>query len=294
VRYGVILPNFGPQASVEELVATARQAERLGYHSVWTTDHLILPRADSEVYGRIFEALMTLAYLAAATEHIRLGVSSLVLPQRDPVLAAKQVAALDCLSGGRAMLCVGVGWSAGEYANLGQRFPDRGRRLDEAIQLLRLLWGTGDPAGLTFAGEFFSLREAAFAPLPVQGSGLPIWIGGNSPAAIRRAAQLGDGWHPTRLPVTDFGRGVDRLRTHTAGRPVTVSLRLRVARDAADSPGALTGSPARMTDQLRSYTRAGLEYALLAFEAPQPAARMEAMARFMDEIASGIPASPGP
>ncbi len=294
MKYGVILPNFGPQAATEELVATAREAERLGYDSVWTTDHVCLPRVDAEVYGTIFEALMTLAHLAAATRRIRLGVSSLVLPQRDPVLAAKQIATLDCLSGGRTMLCVGVGWSAGEFAHLGRRFEDRGRRLDEAIQLLRLLWGSSDPAGLTFAGEFNTLREAIFAPLPVQGPALPIWVGGNSAAAIRRAARLGDGWHPTRLGVDEFRRGVDRLRARAGGRPITISLRMRVSGAADDASGRLTGPPDCMTEQLQSYMRAGLEVPVLAFDAPHPAACREAMARFMDEVAARLPTSSGP
>ncbi len=293
MKYGVILPNFGPQAAAQELVDTAHEAERLGYDSVWTTDHVAVPRADSEVYGQILEALMALAYVAAATRRIRLGVSSLVLPQRDPVLAAKQMAALDFLSGGRAMLCVGVGWSAGEYANLGRPFQDRGRRLDEAIPLLRLLWGTDDPAGLTFAGQYSTLHEAIFAPRPPQGSALPIWVGGNSPAAIRRAAELGDGWHPTRLSEPEFRRGVSTLRSRTRGRTLTVSLRIRLAFGGEARPAMLAGSSARITEQLLSYIDAGLEYPVLAFEAPHPAGRREAMARFMDEIAPVLPGAPG-
>jgi len=290
MKYGLILPNFGPQASAEELVAAAQAAESLGYDSVWTTDHLVLPRSDAQVYGHILEALMTLAHLAACTQRIRLGVSSLVLPQRDPALAAKQLASLDCLSGGRAMVCVGVGWSSGEFANLGQRFEDRGRRLDEAVRLLRLLWASDEAAGLTFEGRFYQLREAVFAPKPVQRPGLPIWIGGNSPAALRRAAELGDGWHPTRLPLREFAQSVAGLRARASGRPVTISLRIRVDPEAAETPGVLSGPPPRVAEQLRAYIQAGLEYPVLAFEAPNAAARLEAMAGFMHEVSPQIAA----
>jgi probable F420-dependent oxidoreductase len=263
----------------------------LGYHSIWTTDHVAVPRTDSQVYGRIYESLMTLAFLAGETERIRLGVSSLVLPQRDPVLAAKQIAALDCLSGGRAMVCVGAGWSSGEFGHLGQRFVDRGRRLDEAVRLLRLLWGADQADSVSFSGYFYRLNEAIFAPAPVQGAALPIWIAGNSPAAVRRAAALGDGWHPTRLPLAEFSQGVERLRAAAPGRSPTVSLRIRVVPEPVETPGVLCGPSSRSLEQLRAYARAGLEVPVLAFDAPSPEARREAMARFMGEV--GAPLSAG-
>lgn len=284
MKVGWILPNFGPHASREDLLATARSAERLGFDSVWATDHLLLPRADASRFGHIYEALTTLAFLASTTERIRLGVSSLVLPMRDPILVAKQIAALDALSSGRSMLCVSVGWSAGEYANLGQSFTNRGRRLDEAIHVLRLLWSGPAEDGITFQGRHYAFTEGISSPLPSQPGGPPIWIGGNSPAAIRRAAALGDGWHATSLTCDALRSGAAALRAQAGDRQITVSLRVRLSFRPAPGGEGLQGTPVQVIDSLQAYLQAGLDYPVISPAASDPAEREDDMARFVDEV----------
>ncbi len=281
--FGLILPNFGPQASPEGLFATARAAERLGFHSLWTTDHILLPQEDSERFGHLYEALITLAVLAGVTRRIRLGVSCLVLPLRDPMLVAKQVAALDVLSGGRAMLCVCAGWSQGEFVNLGQPFHERGRRLDEAIAVLRALWGTeGDP--VDFDGRYFRFRAGVFSPPPLQRGGPPLWVGGNSPAALRRAARLADGWHATGLDAATMAERAARLRAQVAGRPFTLSVRLHLSFDGTNPLARLVGAPQKMAETLRAYREAGLDHMAIQFPGETQAEREAAMGRFMQEV----------
>ena len=137
------------------------------------------------------EAFATLGYMAACTSRIGLGTEVLVLPQRDPVLTAKQASTLDTLSGGRLRLGLGVGWQESEYDAMGQEFHNRGRRMDEAIAVLRACWGQ-DP--IDFEGEFYRVEAMAMEPKPPRGADLPIWIGGHSEAAFRRAGRFGDGW----------------------------------------------------------------------------------------------------
>jgi probable F420-dependent oxidoreductase len=178
----------------------------------------------------ILEAFMTLAYVAAVTRRIRLGTEVLVLPQRQPVLVAKQVSTLDTLSGGRVRLGVGVGWQESEYEALGEEFADRGRRMDEALELLRACWT--QPA-IDFAGKHYRLRAMGMEPKPPQGGALPVWIGGNSEAAFRRVGKYGDGWLGSR--VTDAASAalaIESIRRHAvaAGRdPGAIGLQSMVA-----------------------------------------------------------------
>jgi probable F420-dependent oxidoreductase len=173
----------------------------------------------------IMEALMVLAFAAAHTRHIGLGTEVLVLPQRQPVLVAKQVSTLDSLSGGRVRLGVGVGWQAAEYDALEADFDTRGARMDEAIDLLRTYWRDEH---VDFDGDFYTSTAMAMEPKPPQGDKLPIWVGGASPRALRRVGELGDGW--LAMAFTDPAaarRAVDTIHRHaeTAGRdPATIGL----------------------------------------------------------------------
>jgi probable F420-dependent oxidoreductase len=185
MQFGVALPHFSRLASREAVLTTAREAEALGYDSVWTTDHVLMAANQPEPYGTILEASITLTYVAAVTERVRLGTSVIVLPQREPVLVAKQAATLDVLSNGRLILGVGAGWNEREFGFLGASFHDRGRRLDEYIQALRVLWSAPDPH---FAGQFVRFGEVSFQPRPIQPGGPPDLAGRGQP---RRAAPGG-------------------------------------------------------------------------------------------------------
>jgi probable F420-dependent oxidoreductase len=186
----------------------------------------------------ILEALVTLGYLAAATTRVTLGTEVLVLPQREPVLVAKQVSTLDTLSGGRMRLGVGVGWQQSEYEALGARFRDRGARMDEAIALLRAYWAE---AHVSFAGTHYRAEEIAMEPKPPQGGRLPIWIGGASDAALRRVGRLGDGWLASRVTdAADGKRAIEAIRTYAeaAGRDSsTIGLQSMVAPPPRDAEG---------------------------------------------------------
>lgn len=277
LRFGLILPNFGPLADRATILETGRLADELGFHSIWTTDHVLLPRGQYVAFEHIFEALITLAYLAEVAPRVELGISTLVLPQRDPVLVAKQVASLDALSGGRVIFSGGVGWAAGEYQNLGQDFHNRGRRMDEALQVMRSLWDDDDPH--TFRGRYYQFEEGMFSPRPARR--IPLWIAGNSPAAKRRALTYADGWHPTRLDLAGFQAACADLRQLDPDHQLTISLRTHAD---FDGEAQLSGEPSAMIDNLQAFAQAGLAYPIVGFPTRSRAAHHQAMERFAAKI----------
>lgn len=290
MKFGVGLPNYGKGKTFDDIKRVALRAEELGYDSVWTTDHIIVPQTDIEPYGNIMESLIVLAMVAPITTRVKLGTSILVLPQRNPILAAKQIATIDAASGGRMIVGLGVGWNATEYANLDANFKNRGKRLDEAIQLLRTLWSNEDAM---FHGKYTNLDHAVFAPLPAQ-KPIPIWIGGNGESAWQRAAKLGDGWHATGAPPEVYAQGVLRIRELKPARPQTFSARLTIDLNQNTSPfyeyrGAkrrrLTGTDDQIRATLREYAQAGLEYAALFFPMNDVSVGLAQMERFANEIA---------
>jgi probable F420-dependent oxidoreductase len=296
MQFGVALPHFSRLATREALVTTAREAEALGYDSVWTTDHVLMASDQPEPYGRVLEAFVSLTYVAALTERVRLGTSVIVLPQREPVLVAKQAAALDVLSGGRLILGVGAGWNEREFGFLGASFHDRGRRLDEYIGALRTLWSEPAPR---IDGRYVRIADASFEPRPVQAGGPPIWVGGSSRAALRRAATLCDGWHATGSTVAEFADGMRTIAELAKGRPVTGSVRLRVAvgRRLPEQRGArgqvqaqLSGSPDEVFEQVRAYEAAGASELVCFFGAQELEANLDDMRRFAEQVRSRVTA----
>lgn len=192
MHFGVILPNYGLDSSSEGIRRTAELAQELGFDSVWTTEHIIVGPEGVDPYGRVYDPLVTLGWIAGWTERIGLGTSIVLAALHNPIHLAKEVATLQELSGGRFRLGIGVGWHEDEYRFMGVPFKERGRRVDESVRLMRALW-SGDH---DFDGEFWSFSDATAEPHP---SPLPeIWVGGSSPRAIRRARELGDVWHPSR------------------------------------------------------------------------------------------------
>jgi probable F420-dependent oxidoreductase len=196
----VVLPDESPDIAPGTFVELAETAERLGYRTLYLPDHLLPPASYGDTYGGVYEPLVTLAHIAARTSAIRLGTSVLVLPLRSPFVVAKQVATLDRLSGGRAVLGVGVGWDRTEFAAVGADFATRGARTDEAIALLRHLFRDGG----AFHGRFHHVEQGVFAPVPAQP--VPIMVGGTSEAALRRAAALADEWQGFAIDAARFAR----------------------------------------------------------------------------------------
>jgi len=244
-------------------VELSKTCEEVGFDSVWATDHIIMPTELREPYGQLLEPLITLAYVASATEKLRVGTSCVVLPQRNPMLLAKQAAALDVFSKGRLILGVGAGWAEPEFRFLNADFSRRGKVMDESIRLVKSLW---KDEVVNFDGEYFHVKDALFLPKPVNRD-VPVWIGGNGPAAVRRAVGLGDGWHPVGLEVEGFRRGAEEIRR--SNRAVTLSIRMttdvRKRRAPYSGPNnekriAVSGSPAEIRKEIDDYASAGLEY----------------------------------
>jgi probable F420-dependent oxidoreductase len=223
MEVGVIIPNAGPKASPENIVATARLAEELGFHSLWVTDHVALPdRVDSwypyRSHGRWdyrsdtnwVDPLLSLQWAAAAAPTLKIGTSILVVPLRHPLLLAKQIASIDFLTGGRFILGAGAGWMKEEFVLMGQSYENRGRRLLEMVALMRLCW-SGEI--VDFKGEFYQVSGFRMYPIP-QRRDIPVIWGGHSDAAIRRCARTGDGWHPTQITLDQLRDGLSKLRDY--------------------------------------------------------------------------------
>ena len=212
MKFGIAIRNMGPQSTRDTIVACARAAEQLGFDAVFVSDHLALPPDDVEGSGgRYLDVLATLAFLAGATERIRLGVSVLVLPYRPAVLTAKQVATIQELSGGRMILATGVGWMRREFEALGVDSKERGALTTETLRVLHQLFAS-DVA--SYDGTLVRFAPIVFLPRPPRP---PIWIGGNGDNAIARVLEFGDGWHPM-LTAEKLGPAVAALREQARAR----------------------------------------------------------------------------
>lgn len=273
MKFGFLLPNYGPTASPELVLWGAQFAEEVGFDSVWTTDHVMVPHDQAVPYGHLIESLVALTMAATVTRRVSLGTSIIVLPQREPILLAKQLAAIDVLSGGRLIFGAGAGWLEEEFNWLNAPFVKRGQAFEEYVDLMRTLWGGGE----AFQGEFVHFEDALFAPLPVQRERLPVYIAGNSQTAIRRAARMGDGWHPVALSPKDLAKSVATLRAEAEGRSVAVSLRAtlefpgmgglheQLSAGSIASWHILRGESEAIVQELQAYQAAGLEHIALWF-----------------------------
>ena len=207
MKYGFTLPGRGPLATPERLGTLARRGEELGYDTLYTGDHILVPRSISSPYpytesgefpgspsGESMEQLTLLSFLAGQTTSIRLATSVIIVPHRNPLVAAKALATLDVLSNGRLVVGVGVGWMREEFEALGlPPFEERGAVTDEYIRAFKELWTSDDPS---FEGKYVKFDNISFLPKPVQKPHPPIWVGGESRPALRRTAELADGWYP--------------------------------------------------------------------------------------------------
>ena len=219
MRFGIAFANTGPMVEPAAAVAFARAAEAAGFESIWTVEHVVVPTEYASPYpysptgkmpgtvdSPIPDPLIWLTYVAAATSAIRLATGILILPQRNPVVLAKETATLDQLSGGRLLLGIGVGWLKEEFDAIGVPFAERGARTDEAVAALRALW-TQDAA--THHGRFSDFTDCVLRPHPVQPS-IPIHVGGHTDAAARRAGRLGDGFFPAGGDHDELARLFER------------------------------------------------------------------------------------
>jgi len=241
MKFGVMFANTGFGSSPDGAVAIAQAAEAGGFETLWTVEHVVVPSGYESPYPydpsgkmagglEVFDLpdpLMWLAYVAGRTDRIRLGTGVLVLPQRNVVVTAKEIATLDHLSGGRVTLGVGAGWLAEEFAALGVPFDERGKRLDEYIDVLRELWSpAADPEKSSVAGRFVTFADCIMRPRPANGT-VPIVIGGHTKVAARRAAARGNGFFPGSGSIEELAEIFTFLRAEASasGRdPAEVTL----------------------------------------------------------------------
>jgi probable F420-dependent oxidoreductase len=280
MKIGCHLPMYGPVGTRENVLAFARRIEALGYDSLWASDHVVIPHRMTTPYpysptGRFplapdvpfLEPLTTLALVAGVTERVLLGTSILVLPHRNPVLAAKMCATLDHLSVGRVVLGVGVGWMREEIELLGGSYDARGAWSDEALTVMRACWRDAQTA---HHGRFFSFDDVGAFPKPTRGD-IPILIGGHTPRALRRVVQHGDGWHAAFITPAALEADLARLKDECARqrRPYEqLAISVRAGLSVRQSPlgpdrKPLQGSRDQILADLTAFRDLGVESILL-------------------------------
>lgn len=293
MKFGVAFSTIGPAVEPEGLALVARTAEELGYESVWSVEHVVIPvgytsrypyspsgRIDSGEATDLPDPIVPLAFVAAQTTRIKLGTAAVVLPEHHPLRLAKAVATLDRLSSGRAILGVGAGWLREEYEALGIDFDSRGRRAEASIAALRQLWGPGPSS---FESEFFSWPPVESNPKPAQPGGVPIHIAGHAPVVARRGARIADGFMPGVNTPEAFESIVDVLRTECD----------RIGRDPDEIELTVccTGSPS--AEDVRAYAERGasrVHTVAIAATATEVCAQMaEYASTVMAEVGSEAP-----
>jgi probable F420-dependent oxidoreductase len=223
MQFGIHLPHAGEQASPALIRRFAVQAEALGLDDLWVSEHIIVPRDKFPRSPLFYDPVLTLTWVAAVTQRVRLGTSVLVLPMRHPLPLAKELATLQNLSEGRLILGAGVGWLEEEFAALGVPFTERGRRLDEGLAMMRAVW-TQDP--VTFHSRTIPAVIEGLTMSPMPASPIPLWLGGNSDAAIRRTIRIADGWHGSGHTPQTAAPIVQKLRAERPGSDFTISMRV--------------------------------------------------------------------
>jgi probable F420-dependent oxidoreductase len=317
MEFGFNLPISGPLSSPEDVARIALEGEALGYAYLTLTDHIVLPDVKAPGYpysesGEFFgegpqnrlEHLAAAAYVAARTRKIRLVMAVMVVPYRPAVLAAKMLATIDVLAGGRLVLGVGAGWLEAEFEALGTPpFAERGAVTDEYLQAFRTLWTEEAPR---FSGRHVRFGDILFAPKPMQRPHPPIWIGGESPPALRRAARYGDAWYPIGSnnrhlldSLPRYRAGIARLRQYTAeaGRdPAAVALAYRVKQYGAGLPPKASDGERRLfsggardiVGDLRALEELGVSALDIDIERPSAQASIAELRRFRDEVLSRL------
>jgi len=296
MRIGFHLPQVGPLATRENMRLAAQTVEELGFDSLWVSEHIVVPRKSATRYpgsasGQFpvppdmpfLEPISTLLFVAGCTERVQLGTSICVLPCRNPVIVAKELATLDVLSGGRLIFGAGVGWWAEEFAMLGVPFQQRGARTDEYIQLIKKLWTEDNPS---FRGRFWQIEEVGFAPKPLQKPHPPIWVGAWTEPGLRRAGRLGDAWHAAWTPPELLAQMFARVQAYAreAGRdPKTIELTLRASLTA-------TEDSQRTIERLKSYQEVGVSHLVLEMWVGSVEQFRQALERFSREVRPALPA----
>ena len=298
---GVHLPQLGRSADRKALITWAEEADRLGLHSGWVSDHIAWPRDIESKYPYTddgsfpggfdmpwLDPLGTLMFVAARTEQLKLGTTVLILGYRPPVLTAKWMSTLDVLSQGRAILGVGVGWMREEFEVIGMPFDHRGARADEQLAVFSALFGEDTPS---YEGEYYQFPEIGFSPKPIQEQ-MPIWVGGNSRAAYRRTAEHGHAFHAAFEPidtVIEEWRGVGQACDEVGRSRDELALSVRMYLDPGsrmDPDVSIQGSTQQMADTVGRWSDIGVSHILLDVVAGGGSeGRLDALRSFMADVA---------
>lgn len=293
MRYGVAIPHANTFATPEAVRTMARMVEDLGFDSLWVSDHVIVPEGSGYIPEFMDEPLATLAFLAAETSHVNLGLSVLIVPYRDPVFTAKFLSTVDYLSNGRLIVGVGAGWLQEEFQALGVPFEERGPRTDEYLKVYRNLWETETSS---FEGRWKQYTNMRM--FPKKGANrrgtIPICVGGNGAPSVRRAAELGDGWHPINIAPADFPAAVAGYRKACERfnrQPGPICLRHMPGGRTQASSGsrpALTGTAEEQASDVRAYRDAGLDEFMLSLPARSLGDLSEMLKSFMRDVAPRV------
>ena len=251
MRVGIHLPQYGHVAGPDAITRAAQHAEALGFADIWVSDHIVHPAAQTYPSPHLYDPLVTLTWGAAATSRVGLGTSVLVAPMHNPLELANTLASIDALSGGRVIAGLGVGWSEPEYDALGYDFANRGARMDEIVDLLRVAW-RDDP--VSFHGEYITFDDIRFFPKPAHD--VPVWIGGSSEVAYRRAVTKGDGFQAVGIDPPAAAEVVRRIRRDRPEETYTISVRTGWDPQGMDH--------ARITDERAAYAEAGVQHVVAA------------------------------
>ncbi|MCX8070988.1 MAG: TIGR03619 family F420-dependent LLM class oxidoreductase [Candidatus Binatia bacterium] len=277
-------------AGRDEIRRIAQACDRAGFFYLAVCDHIAIPRAQAEAMSTVwYDIFSTLGFLAACTERIRLLSYVLVLPYRHPLVAAKALCTLDALSGGRLIIGVGAGHLQGEFAALGVDFASRGRLLDEAIVALQAALTEEFP---THQGTYWRFADLGIRPRPVQRPRPPIWVGGSTPGALRRAARLGDGWLPQGVPAIGMEAALEYLRRERqrarGNEPLEVGINspwLYVGEPPPElAPHCTSGSPEQIAALIRRLGALGVQHIGVRFRSRSCAELVEQIERFGSEV----------
>lgn len=276
MKFGLMLPHAGDYASPEALAGVAQMGEQLGYDSLFCFDRLLYPVNPKTPYPgspdgklpeatkRFFDPLTTLSYLAGITRKIRLGTGVLVSAFRSPVLAARMASTIDNLSHGRFICGMGMGWSQDEYESSGVPFDTKGTRFDEYLEVMKAVWSQAEPE---YHGKYYTVARSILQPQPVQ-KPMPLWVGGGSDAALKRAVRLGTGWFGSGN-MADLLSVATKLR-QMAPKDFDIAFWTPFAITEQDTPMSLVGTPATIVSNLRKFQAAGVtEIILFAMQNPQ-------------------------
>lgn len=304
MQFGLGLPNLSLVDPSETLFRLSEAAEALAYDSIWVSDHVFIPyefgpnypysatgRLGLQATDHILDPLTTLAFLAGRVNGPRLGVSVLIIPYRNPIVTAKMLVTLDVLSGGRVILGAGVGWMPEEFAALQASYADRGGVTDDYLRIFKVLCTEEKPS---FEGQHYQLSNIGFSPKPIQKPHPPIWIGGYSSAALRRAVRLGDGWQPSNLEpgaLVEKTAHLHRLCEAAERDPASLTISTRVnnvafgdSGDTVGRPAPLSGSVQRIIDNIKQYEEAGVSPVVLGIRGRDPQRMVETAQRFAEEV----------